>query len=68
MDEPYVNSAAVTQVVEHLLRVGYFDDELDARRALKHLIEEVDKMSDGEDDPGGERKLPVLSTHDGAVD
>jgi hypothetical protein len=37
------------QLADHLLREGYLDDEVDARRAAKSLLESVINMLDGED-------------------
>jgi hypothetical protein len=44
MDDP-----DVTRLTERLLRQGYFDDETDARRTAKSLLESVVNMIDHED-------------------
>ena len=39
----------VTYLAERFMREGYFANELDAHRAARRLVQEVDEMS-GEDD------------------
>jgi hypothetical protein len=48
MDDPFIR-LAVTELAEILMREGYLDNVVDARRAAKRLIEEVNEMSDGDD-------------------
>ena len=44
MDDP-----DVTRLTEHLMRKGYFEDELAARRTAKSLLESVVNMIDHDD-------------------
>lgn len=56
MDDQWVSTRpTVTELAELLVRKGYLDNELDARRAVKRLIEEVNKMGDHEDGKTGGR-------------
>jgi hypothetical protein len=43
MDDPQTIKLAVEKLAGFLLREGYFDNELDARRAAKRLIQEGDR-------------------------
>ena len=51
MDDPLIR-LAVTELAEVLLREGYLDNVVDARRAAKRLIEEVNKMNDDDEVAG----------------
>jgi hypothetical protein len=43
-----MDDSRVMSLARHMLRQGYFDNELDARRAAKRLTEEVEEICDDE--------------------